>query len=131
VLVATAGDSWIVDGHYERIWPDLWPRAETVIWLDLPLRTLLWRGLVRSWRRVRRKEVLWGTNTEKVWRQLKVWDPDQSLLGWVLVSHRTRRRAYIAATVDPRWRNVHFVRVCSTDEVSLLCSELAAARRQE
>lgn len=118
VVAATADDAWVVDGHYERIWPVLWPRAQTVIWLDLPLRTLLCRGLARSLRRLRTREVLWGTNRESVWQQLKFWDADRSLLAWLLTSHAARRRAYVDAAVDPRWSHIRFVRLCSAAEVA-------------
>jgi adenylate kinase family enzyme len=118
VVAATAEDSWVVDGHYKRIWPTLWPRAQTVIWLDLPLRTLLWRGLVRTQRRLRTGEVLWGTNRESAWQQLKCWDADRSLLAWLLTSHPARRRAYVEAAIDPRWSHIRFVRLCSAAEVT-------------
>ena len=111
VASVAAWDSWVVDGHYERIWPELWPHAQAVIWLDLPLRTLLVRGFLRSWHRWRRQEVLWGTNRESVWAQLKFWDADRSLPGWLLRSHKARRRAYIAATVDRRWAHIRFMRI--------------------
>ncbi len=124
VAGATAGEAWIVDGHYQRIWPVLWPHVQTVIWLDLPLRTLLVRGFVRSWRRWRRHEVLWGTNRERIWAQLKFWDADRSLAGWLLRSHSARRRAYIAATVDPRWAHIRFVRICSDEEAAQLLAEV-------
>jgi adenylate kinase family enzyme len=130
VADATAGEAWIVDGHYERVWPELWPRAQAVIWLDLPLPILLVRGFARSWRRWRGHEELWGTNRESVWRQLKFWDADRSLLGWLLRSHKARRRSYIAATVDPRWEHIRFVRICADNEIAqlLVICDIASSR---
>lgn len=124
VVAATAGDAWVVDGHYERIWPALWPRAQTVIWLDLPLRALLWRGLARSLRRLRTREILWGTNRESIWQQLKFWDADRSLLAWVLTSHAARQPAYVEAAVDPRWSHIRFVRLRSAAEVTCFLAGL-------
>jgi adenylate kinase family enzyme len=126
VLEATRGAAWVLDGHYQRLWSAVWPAVDTVIWLDLPLPQLVWRGARRSWRRLRTGEVLWGTNVERPWRQLQVWDPNKSLLAWLLVTHRERRRQYVHAALDPRWSHIRFVRLCSSDEVELLASALAA-----
>jgi len=80
----TAGEAWVVAGNYSRTWPVYWPRVETVVWLDLPLRVCLGRLVRRSWRRSRERELLWGTNTERFWRQLKLWNPNDSLLTWTV-----------------------------------------------
>ena len=43
---ATAGDAWIVAGNYTKFSHELtWPRADTIIWLDLPLPLLSLRLL--------------------------------------------------------------------------------------
>jgi len=108
---ATAGDGWVVAGGYHRhTEPLLWPRVETIVWLDLPLRTSTWRILKRSWRRSREKELLWGTNQEKFWPQLKFWDAD-SLVTFTWKNHRSRRRRYEAAMADPRWPHIKWVRL--------------------
>ena len=125
IVAATQAESWIVDGHHERVWLLLWPRVQTVIWLDLPLRTLVWRGLVRSLRRMRSHAVLWGTNQESIRHQLKVWDPNRSLVAWLLASYAARRRAYVAATADTRWSHIRFVRLCSASEVTHFLAALA------
>ena len=56
---ATKGDAWVVAGSYasysQRVF---WPRLQTVVWLDLPMYLLLWRVLLRSWKRWRSKELL-------------------------------------------------------------------------
>src|SRR5688572_20144357 len=73
IVEATSGDGWVVAGSYSRTRELYWSRLETVIWLDLPLAVSVWRVLVRSWRRSRNRELLWGTNYERFWPQLKVW----------------------------------------------------------
>ncbi len=34
VRQALAGERWVVDGNYSRIRDIIWPRADTIIWLD-------------------------------------------------------------------------------------------------
>ena len=36
---------WVVDGNYSKVRDLVWERVEAVVWLDLPLRTVLWRTL--------------------------------------------------------------------------------------
>jgi len=69
----------------------LWDRAEAVVWLDPPLRTILWRYLTRTIRRVARREELWGGNREHLSTHLFGRD---SLLWWILTTYRRRRREF-------------------------------------
>jgi adenylate kinase family enzyme len=88
---AIAGDGWVVDGNYAMARDLVWARADAVVWLDLPLRTILWRYLRRTLRRVTRREELWGGNRERLSMHLFSRD---SLLWWILTTYRMRRREY-------------------------------------
>lgn len=58
IAEATIGEAWVVEGSYIQFSQNVfWSRLETVTWLDLPLRQLIWRLLIRSWRRWRTKEI--------------------------------------------------------------------------
>lgn len=91
VSAAVAGDGWVVDGNYAMVRDLLWARAEAVVWLDLPLRTVLWRYATRTFRRVARREELWSGNRERLSTHLLSRD---SLLWWILTTYRRRRREY-------------------------------------
>jgi adenylate kinase family enzyme len=88
---AIAGDSWVVDGNYAQVRDLVWARAEAVIWLDLPLRSVLWRYVTRTRRRVAGREVLWSGNRERLSTHLFSRD---SLLWWILTTYGWRRREY-------------------------------------
>jgi adenylate kinase family enzyme len=49
VTEVTAGPAWVVDGEYEAAQLVMAHRAQTALWLDLPLRTTLVRLARRSW----------------------------------------------------------------------------------
>jgi adenylate kinase family enzyme len=90
--LAEAPEGWVIAGNYRSRTRDItWPVADTVIWLDLPLRVTLTGILRRSWRRSRSKELLWGTNYERFWPQLKLWSEKDSLIRWTLGHHNAGR----------------------------------------
>jgi adenylate kinase family enzyme len=43
-----AGEAWIFEGGHSRTWPERLARADTLIWLDVPLPLRLWRVLRRT-----------------------------------------------------------------------------------
>jgi hypothetical protein len=90
-----------------------------MVWLDFPLRVTLPRVLARSWRRSRSSRLLWGTNRERFWPQLKLWSAE-SLLHWNIKRHRPRRRFHEDAMDDPAWRHLRFVRIRNQRAVDAL-----------
>ncbi len=98
VLEALAGQAWVCDGNYAMVRPIALDRSDTVVWLDLPLRTCLWRVALRTFRRARSGEDLWQTGNRESWRKQVGRD---SLLWWVLTTHGRRRREYAARFADP------------------------------
>lgn len=122
VREATAGDEWVVDGNYGgRGARDIvWPRADTVVWLDLPL--LL--SLVRMWRRttgrIRRRERLWGGNQETI---RNTFFSRESLFMWALKTHRRRRRYLTALMTHPAYAHITFHRLRSPAQVERWLAE--------
>lgn len=107
-----AGPAWVVDGNYGVVRPALWPRATTLVWLDLPLGLTLARLLRRTLRRWWREEVLWNGNREKLLPQLG-WN---GLFLWALRSRPRHRRDYPAVrTTHP---HLELVRLRSDAEVA-------------
>lgn len=122
---ATSGDAWVVAGSYLRFCQaTFWSRLETVIWLDLPMYLLVGRMLRRSWRRWRKRELLWGTNRESFWPHLMVWRGEDSLLWWIVTQHERKRRQMRELMGDPRWAHIRFVRLASVAEIERFSREL-------
>ena len=124
-LAATAGQRWVASGSYTRhCQRTFWPRLESIVWLDLPLRTCVWRIIRRTWRRWRSRELLWGTNYERLWPNFMIWRKD-SLLNWSVTQHRRKRSAMLACQTDPRWSHIRFVRLTSPREVATFLAAIA------
>lgn len=119
ITAATAGDRWVVAGSYsEQSRQVIWPRVQTVIWLDLPRPLLLYRCLHRSWQRWRNQTLLWGTNYESFWQQLKVWEGENSLLWWVFTQHYRKRKQTLDYISDGTWNHAKVVRLDSVGAVA-------------
>ena len=124
---ATQGDKWVVAGSYMRFAKQsFWPRLDTVIWLDLPVRVLMWRVIRRSWHRWRSKELLWGTNVERFWPHLALWRGEDSLIYWILSAQRGKRISMLEAMADPRWAGIRFIRLTSAQEIELFTASIEA-----
>jgi hypothetical protein len=110
---------WACSGNYlSQAQAIAWPAADTLIWLDIPLRTVLRRVVSRSWRRWREDKLLWGTNREVFWRHLKLWDQEESLISFAVRQHRRKQREYAAELADPRWAQLRKFRLRSARAVA-------------
>jgi adenylate kinase family enzyme len=89
-----AGDGWVMDGGYRRKLGNLiLEHADTIVWLDLPVRVWFPRLLRRTLRRIGRGETLWNGNRETM--RNAFWGRE-SLFGYALRMHFDRRRRYPA-----------------------------------
>jgi len=111
----TGASAWVVDGNYIALVSDIvWPRADTIIWLDISLDVVLRRIIRRSLGRILRRTQLWGGNRE-TWGALFGKD---SLVAWAVQSHRRHRRELPLRLAPPKLTDVSVVRLRSSDEVN-------------
>jgi adenylate kinase family enzyme len=108
--MATAPHGWVIDGNYEaKLGETVLGPADTIVWLDLPLRLKLRRLLRRTIGRIRDDVELWNGNRES-WRGA-FWGRE-SLVAWMLRTHVRHRRQWPRRFAgDPR-----FVRLRSIEE---------------
>jgi adenylate kinase family enzyme len=99
---AVADEGWVIDGGYRVVRPLVWGAADIVVFLDLPLQTLLLRILARTVRRSRTRALLWGTNRESARRLLT----RDSLLLWLVKTYRTRQRETAEDLRRPEYRHL-------------------------
>ncbi len=88
---ATANDSWVSDGNYTRAREIVWGRATAIVWLNYSFPRTFYRALKRTTRRILSGEAMWSGNRETFGKAFMSRD---SILLWVLTSHREKRRRY-------------------------------------
>ncbi|MFL5921116.1 MAG: shikimate kinase [Gaiellaceae bacterium] len=102
-------DGWVIDGNYEvKLGDTVLSAADTIVWLDLPLRLKLRRLWHRTSRRIRDDAELWSGNKES-WRGA-FWGRE-SLFAWMLRGHFRHRRQWPRRYgSDPRFVRLRSVR---------------------
>jgi adenylate kinase family enzyme len=85
-------DGWVIDGTYLRKLGRLvLDGADTIVWLDLPMRVWMRRLLRRTFRRVTGREAMWNENRETL---RGAFGGRDSLFGYGLRMHFERRRRW-------------------------------------
>jgi adenylate kinase family enzyme len=97
VRTVVAGDRWVSEWQYDTARPLLLQRADTLIWLDFPRRTVMHRVLRRSLRRALLRQRAFNDNTEDVRGWL---DPGHPIRwSW---SHHEYARTRVQAAIEQR-----------------------------
>jgi adenylate kinase family enzyme len=105
-------ECWVIDGNYSTVRDLVWSAADTVVWIDLPRRTILPSLLRRTLTRMWRGTALWNGNRER-FRQLLDPRAEENVLLWMWTTHRAARQMYSAALADPRWSHLEHHRLDS------------------
>ena len=120
-----AGATWVIDGNYQGVRDLVWARADTVVWLDPPRHTVMARISRRSLTRVLTGRELWNGNREQ-WRNVLSMNPDNSVVAWAWAEHHRYLATYLAASEDPAFGGVRFVRLGQERDRDQLLSEVRA-----
>ena len=120
LLAVAEQGRWIVDGNYVAHTSEIvWPRAQLVVWLDLPLGIVVWRIVRRSVLRIVRRTELWHGNRE-TWRMLF---SRSSIVLWAIRSHGMLRRDLPVRLSPPALAGVPVVRLTRPREVEAWLAE--------
>ena len=104
----TQKNAWIICGNYSKSRPLIWPKADTIIWLDLPLHILFIRILKRGLLQMQTKEIICNGNRQTLSKFL--W-----MLYWVLKTFYRRRRVY--SRLIKQRSHLHWIHLKSPEEV--------------
>jgi hypothetical protein len=109
---AVAGDRWVTDGNKRAVRDLVWPRADTVIWLDYPMYVTLWRLAKRA----RSRTSALSSQAAQTGRRTGL--PKQLLAAargvlTALRSHRGQRREYPQLFAQPANQHLAVARLRS------------------
>jgi adenylate kinase family enzyme len=90
VTRAVSADSWVADGNYHQVRDIVWGRADTVVWLDYRLTTILLRLAQRTLKRIFTRERLWNANVERLSGLLS----RDSVFWWAFKTYKPRKKIY-------------------------------------
>jgi hypothetical protein len=126
-VVRNAGaNEWVIDGNYELTRDIVWVRAQVLIWLDYPLRIVVWRLLKRTARRLVTGEIFANGNREGFWR---LFGPNSIFL-WAIRSHGPRRRRFEELLATKRYAHLRVLRLRSQREADACLTQNESTRKQ-
>jgi energy-coupling factor transporter ATP-binding protein EcfA2 len=109
---AIAGDRWVTDGNKRAVRDLVWPRADTIVWLDYPLGVSLWRLAKRAhWRTSVLKSQAADTG-RKTGLPMQLLAAARGVLT-ALRSHAGQRREFPRVFADPTNQHLAVVRLRS------------------
>lgn len=122
VEAATKNGGWVTAGNYRIARDILWPRADTIVWLDYPFHTTFARLLRRSLGRIFDKRVICNGNTESLRKFLS----QDSIMVWLFKSFPKHHREY-GEMFDNQAAHPHitFLRFRTPAEADLWLKDLA------
>jgi len=103
----THKDRWITDGNYSQVRDLIWPRADTIIWLDYSFLHIFLRLFIRTLKRVFLKVELWNGNRERFHENFLSRD---SLFVWLLKSRPKHKKNYPLAFQEPQHAHLQVLR---------------------
>ena len=122
----SSGERWVIDGNYTSHGARdvVWPRADTVVWLDPPRRVTISRVVRRTLRRTLLRQELWPGVYEPI-SNLYSLDPYQNIIVWSWTRHAHVREKYEEAMGDGTWDHATVHRLRSRSEVDAFLDSVA------
>lgn len=115
---------WVVPGNYRNVADLVQRRADTVIWLDFPRRTVMRQLLARSIRRSVTKEEVCNGNRED-WRRLLSRDPERNVVLWSWQHHDRYREIYESYAEGDFWASADVRRLRRRSDVAALIASVS------
>jgi hypothetical protein len=121
----TRAPRWVVAGNYGKARDLIWTRADTLIWLDLPLVQVLWRSMSRALRDWWTREPICNGNRQTL---AGIANGRESLLGYTLHTFAPRRREWPPLLASPAYAHLRQFRLSNPRQVDAWRRNAAAAQ---
>lgn len=117
---------WTVCGGYDSVIdPIRLPRADTIVWLDLPRPVVMRQSIGRTIRRAVTREELWNGNREPLTNFYR-WDPEKNVIRWAWTTFDDKRQRNIDHIANGDWDHADVHRLCSRREVDAFVASLGS-----
>lgn len=119
---ATKDDKWILDGNYTRSNHITWPKADTIIWIDLPFGRTLYQCVSRALKRSLSGKELWeGTgNKESFWRMFS----KDSIIVWLFKTYDKMQERTHERMNSEEYSHINFIHLRSHKEMNQFLESL-------
>lgn len=120
-----APQGWVLDSNYGRTTKMVSERVDTIIWLDYPFSTNLYRLTKRTLSRVLSQKPLWesSNNTES----LKMMLSKESILVWLFKSYGKNRHKYLAMKQDKNYAHIRFIHLTSPKQAADFLKQMSVS----
>lgn len=109
---AIAGERWVTDGNKRAVRDLVWPRADTVVWLDYPFYVSVWRLAKRARTRTSSLSAQAAQTGSRSALPKQMLAAAKGVLT-ALRSHRGQRREYPRLFAQPEYRHLAVARLRS------------------
>jgi adenylate kinase family enzyme len=124
---ATDCDAWVIDGNVTTTTsPEnalLLERADTILWLDLPRRTVFKQVILRTIKRVLTREELWHGNRETLRTSFL---SKESIIVWSIQTYPKYKAKYAEIFADEQWAHLKRIRLTRKRQVQNWLESLVA-----
>ncbi|MQC27022.1 MAG: adenylate kinase [Chloroflexi bacterium] len=108
------GDAWVIDGNYSKVRDLILARADSILYLDLPMWQCVVRLMKRTLRRGFSRQELWASNRESLVTSFFSTD---SVIYYAIRTHRRNQEQFRRIEEDPAYAPIKFVRLRSQAEI--------------
>jgi hypothetical protein len=126
-MAAIGGDRWVTDGNKRAVRDLVWPRADTVVWLDYPVYVSLWRLAKRARRRTATVGARAAESSGHGGARKELINAARGVVK-ALRSHRGQRREYPRMFARPENRHLAVARLRSPQATRRWLARLTAER---
>ncbi|MAR37242.1 MAG: adenylate kinase [Chloroflexi bacterium] len=118
-----SNEEWVLDGNYLRLYDDeeIRKKVQVLIWIDLPLYIILYRIILRTFKRVITKEKLWGKNTETF--RMNFFSKDSIIL-YVIKVHHNNRKNILKLINHPDNKHIKVIKLNTKTNVNEFINEI-------
>ena len=107
VSKALKGESWVADGNYSVTRDIVWSKANTLIWLNCSFPVLFSRAIIRTFKRIIFKEVLFSGNRETFKNLLN----KDCIPLWVIKTYRKKRKKYPRLFNEKKFAHLEIIKL--------------------